>query len=354
MNQTQRLQRYFSPLLIAFIAIVVVLVGAVLYVAFSKTTIAITLHDLPATTNFQYSAADLGVEPVVVSIDTTYTFTDYAADSSEDAVARGTITLVNTYSGDQPLVRTTRLLSDGGVLFRTDETVTVPAGGTIDVPVYADQAGAVGNIAASKFEIVALADSLKDKIYGESTEAMTGGLIKKVTLTDDLVTAAEEAARIEAETAAKATVNQTVQTADFDSANWQMEITEQTVAGQVGSLVEAITVQTKGVATYLPVDPETIRTQLQAADEPVTDGAITYTLTTDGTDWIISGEAETTAVEQSLDFVDVADLTGKTEQQVKEYLADFEQVSSVSVRFVPFWMERTPKLPQQIKLIISK
>ena len=194
MYQTQRLQRYFSPLLITFIIVVVALVVAVCYVAFSRTTIAITLKDVPATLPFQYTAAELEIEPTTVEINADYTFTDYDADSSEDAIARGTVTLVNNYSVDQPLRETTRLLSDGGVLFHTDELVTVPAGGSIEVGVYADQPGASGNIGASKFEIVALASSLKDKIYAVSDEAMSGGLIKKVTLTDELVSEAKAAA----------------------------------------------------------------------------------------------------------------------------------------------------------------
>lgn len=356
MNQTQRLQRYFSPLLIAFIVIVVLLVSAVCYVAFSRTTITVTLNDIPATVPFQYSAAELGVEATTIPIETTYTFTDYEADSSEDAIARGTVTLINNYSGDQPLVRTTRILSESGVLFRIDEPVTVPAGGSIEVEAYADEAGASGNIAPTKFEIVALDDSLKDQIYAESAEPMTGGLIKKVTLTDELVAQAKAAAEAEAISAAEDTLAAEIELEDestVNADNWQVTLTEQAIDGTVDTEVESIVVTTKGSATYLPIDTELIRTQVQADNELVTDGTITYSVTTDGNDWIVSGEAQTVATEPSLDFIDPASLTGKTEQQVKEYLADFEQVNSVTVRFVPFWIERTPKLPQQINLILN-
>lgn len=345
MVQTQRLQRYFSPLLIGFMVIVALLVAAVIYVAFSKTTISVVLKETPPTIPFQYSATELGIDIQTVAIDQTDTYTNYQADSTEDAIARGTVTLVNDYSGDQPLVRTTRLLSKEGVLFRTDETVTVPAGGSIDVPVYADQAGASGNIEPTTFEIVALDDSLKDQIYAKSSTAMTGGVLKKVTLTDDLITEAKATAKTQATAAAEATVK------DALADNWTIDITEQTVNGASGDVVDQVQVRTVGIATYTPITTELLRDQLIADDEAIADDAtITYTVTNDGSDWIISGEASSAQIEPSLDFVDVADLTGKTEAQVTEYLADFEEVETVTVQFVPFWIDRTPKLPQQINL----
>jgi hypothetical protein len=348
MSQSQRLQRYFSPLLIGFMAIVASLVLAVVYVAFSKTTVTVTLKDIPPTIPFQYTTTELGVEAQTIAIDDTYTYTDYTADSSEDSIARGTVTLVNDYSGDQPLVRTTRLLSKDGVLFRIDETVTVPAGGSIDVPVYADQAGVSGNIDPTTFEIVALDDSLKDQIYAKSTSAMTGGVIKKVTLTEDLIAAAKAAAEAAATAAAEASI------ADANTDGWTVSLSEQTVNGVAGDVVNSIEVHTVGSATYVPITEADLYDQLVANDEPIAESAIiTYTLSSDGNDWIVSGEATSADITPSLDFVDPADLTGKTEQQVKDFLADFDQVDSVTVQFVPFWIDRTPKLPQQINLQLA-
>lgn len=354
MPATQRLQRYFSPILVGFVCVVTLLVLAVLYVAFSKTTVAITLKAIPATIPFQYSAADLAVEPVVVDINDSYTFTDYEASASTDAIARGTVTLTNDYSVDQPLVRTTRLLSKSGVLFHTDDTVTVPAGGTVDVAVYADQPGSSGNIAADSFEIVALSSSLKEKIYATSTDAMTGGVIKKVELTDEIITQAKLAAHTAAEETAQQTLlNKLDEPSSFNTTNWVVTITDQMVNGSVGEEVEAVTVQSTGIATYLPLSNTILHDALVADDQPITtDATITYTTATDGSEVVISGEASGDQVEPSLDFVDAAVLTGKTEQQVKDYLADFEQVENVTVQFVPFWSDRTPQLPQQINLIL--
>ncbi|EKD78634.1 MAG: hypothetical protein ACD_41C00306G0004 [uncultured bacterium] len=329
MPQGQRLQRYFSPILMIFIGIVLVLVAGVLYLAFSKTTIQITAAEVPSTVPFQYTPTDLGVTATSLDIKDAYTYTDYKASSTEDAVARGTVTLINESSGNQGLVATTRLLSTEGVLFRTDETVTVPAGGSVDVTVYADQAGASGNIPASRFEIVALNASLKTQIYATSATAMTGGVIKKVTLTDTLIEQAKTAA-LDALTAAL--------TKTYQPENLVITVTDQTVNGASGDTVEAVVVETVGSAVYVPITSE-----LVSGD---------YTIQTDGEEILISGETVQTAEPLTKDFIDPANLTGKTEQQVRDYLADFEQVEEVEVHFVPFWLDRTPQLPQQIKIEI--
>lgn len=330
MPSGQRLQRYFSPILIGFIGLVAVLVAAVLYVAFSKTTIIIRLADVPATVPFQYTPIDLDVAVTTLPLDESYTYTDYEASTTEDAIARGTVTLINESSGDQGLVSTTRLLSTEGVLFHTDETVTVPADDSIDVAVYADQPGANGNIPASRFEIVALNASLKPKIYATSADPMTGGVINQVTLTDQLIEQAQAAA-LQALT--------TELEAQYEPENLIINVTAQTLNGASGDTVETVEVNSVGTAWTAPVTPELVGTK-------------EYTLSRDGDDIVVSGEVEQTVEPLTEDFIDPAVLTGKTEQQIRDYLADFEQVDSVAVSFVPFWLDRTPQLAQQINIEI--
>lgn len=104
----------------------------------------------------------------------------------EEAIASGQVTLKNTSSTSQPLVATTRLLSAEGVLFRLKEGVIVPANGEIVADVYADQAGASGNIGPTTFTIPGLAASRQAEVYGESSAPMTGGVVRfgEVTLAD--------------------------------------------------------------------------------------------------------------------------------------------------------------------------
>jgi type IV pilus assembly protein PilM len=99
-----------------------------------------------------------------------------SATLERDAVATGIVTLYNTSQTAQSLVATTRLISETGVLFRLTDPVTVPANGSVDAAVYADQPGASGNIPTSRFTIPGLPSARQEEVYAESSESMTGGV----------------------------------------------------------------------------------------------------------------------------------------------------------------------------------
>jgi hypothetical protein len=102
--------------------------------------------------------------------------------------SRGKITIYNEYSSSsQPLVATTRFLSEDGKLFRLIEGVTVPGTtkvgdetqpGKIEAEVMADESGESFNIEPTKFSIPGFKDSgveKYNKFYAISEEKMKGG-----------------------------------------------------------------------------------------------------------------------------------------------------------------------------------
>jgi hypothetical protein len=95
---------------------------------------------------------------------------------SENAIATGKVRIINNYSKAQPLVKTTRLLTSDGRLYRINESVNVPAGETVDVEAYADERGAQFEFTQkTSFTIPGLAASLQKLIYAESAGAFAGG-----------------------------------------------------------------------------------------------------------------------------------------------------------------------------------
>ena len=105
--------------------------------------------------------------------------------------AQGAIRVYNNYSTiSQPLVASTRFISDGGKLFRTPERVVVPGGhyeggklvaGFIDITVVADQPGEEYNIGESAFSIPGFAGTPKyTAFYAKSFSPMSGGSKKEV------------------------------------------------------------------------------------------------------------------------------------------------------------------------------
>jgi len=117
-----------------------------------------------------------------------FTTTGSGKKSVSNQKAHGTITIYNEFStSSQPLVATTRFLSEGGKLFRLASAVTVPGTssvngetkpGAIEAEVIADEAGEDYNIEPTKFSIPGFKDNGNDKytkIYAKSTKAMSGG-----------------------------------------------------------------------------------------------------------------------------------------------------------------------------------
>lgn len=106
--------------------------------------------------------------------------------ASSNQKTRGTIVIYNEYSdSSQPLVATTRFLTEDGKLFRLVEGIVVPGmakvggelkPGVIEAEVIADQPGEEYNIDPAKFSIPGFEGGPKyEKFHAVSEKPMTGG-----------------------------------------------------------------------------------------------------------------------------------------------------------------------------------
>jgi hypothetical protein len=116
--------------------------------------------------------------------------------------AHGTITVYNEYSGKvQPLVATTRFLSENGKIFRLTKNIMVPGTtkvgeeikpGAIETEVIADESGEDYNIEPTTFSIPGFQGSGNEKyskFYAKSSKTMAGGkkgedTIKSISVND--------------------------------------------------------------------------------------------------------------------------------------------------------------------------
>ncbi len=101
--------------------------------------------------------------------------------------AKGIITIYNKYSTQpQPLVATTRFMSENGKLFRLVKGLTIPGTtvengqikpGSIEAQIVADEAGSDFNIQPTKFTIPGFKStpSKYSQFYAQSEKAMSGG-----------------------------------------------------------------------------------------------------------------------------------------------------------------------------------
>lgn len=187
--------KVFLQFLLA-VVIVAGLVGAYLYIP----QVLITLNPKVAVKTMDFELDGLGdisnpnfvdlnipVEVVDLEKEITKDFITTGKKTDSNKKARGMITIYNEYSSSsQPLVATTRFLSEDGKLFRLEKSITVPGSsnvggeikpGVIEALVMADEAGSEYNIEATKFSIPGFKGSgdKYTKIYAKSPKKMIGG-----------------------------------------------------------------------------------------------------------------------------------------------------------------------------------
>lgn len=149
--------------------------------------------DVEITANVNSLAIDAGTKVIpaktlAVSEELIYSFNATGEKSSLSKKAKGAITIYNEYGPQsQPLVATTRFLSQDGKLFRLVKNVVVPGviktgtetkPGAIEAEVVADETGESFNIGPASFTIPGFKDSGNNKytkFYAKSFKAMTGG-----------------------------------------------------------------------------------------------------------------------------------------------------------------------------------
>lgn len=103
--------------------------------------------------------------------------------TGEEDVSRkssGTIIVYNKGGAAQPLVENTRFQTPEGKVYRISRAINIPAGGSVEATVYADQPGESHNIGLSDFTLPGLKGTAKfESVYARSKTAMTGGFVGK-------------------------------------------------------------------------------------------------------------------------------------------------------------------------------
>ena len=342
------------------------------------------------------------------SIDTTTTDTSLTPSTTSSATAptagsstgyaKGTVTIVNSYSKAQTLVEKTRLLTSDGKLFRLDHRVAVPAGGRATVTVTADQPGDSSAVAPTKFTIPGLWIDLQKLIYAESTNAFTiksgDGTVSipvatpkpKMALAPTPSTAASSTQsgdrRIVTQqniddayqtltdqvvTQAKQTLAASITDARLNGVAYFVNTTAKSAtvhAGQVASAFSA-QVDVEVIAVFYSDDDmqSLIRSRLHEhlpdGQEflPFTDQDFIYTLESVDKDAetarlrvIANAEYRPTATNPALGAAAIA---GKSKDEAMQQIKQIDGVDSVDVVLRPGWIGKIPRLTDHIKVNVE-
>ncbi len=358
---------------IALIALIIVVgsVGVLFAFASAQVTITPTAKTTVVTGDFSatFNSGDLPYQ--IVSVEKTVS-ANVPAESTETVndPAHGTITISNTQETSQTLIKNTRFQTAAGLVFRIQDSVTIPGGsisspGTVKATVSADTGGEQYNIAPATFSVPGLKGSASfDKVTAKSTEAFTGGFSgtrpsvsegtrttqnqkSQAALTESLteaVTAELPSGYIVIPGATTFTyAPETDTVGKSNSVNVNLKGTAVAVAVPSAALAKAISFRTNGSYTGQPV---TIKNPGSLALAPNTQGTPTaeqgtYTFTLSGNATII----------YDIDATKIAGaVAGKNRTAAYTIIQGFPEVDRAVLNVRPFWKTSFPDDPASIKV----
>ncbi len=368
--------RIYQKASVAFVIFSFFLLLAVLYLSVSRATIHVEPTPLvkEATASFVVTPSpQLEGEVsgyVIERSETKSKLYPIAKDGAVEveAKARGFVTLVNETSNPQPLVATTRLLSESGVLFRIVSPTVVPANGEVVVEVAADKIGATGNIEPTKFTIPGLGTSLQAKIYGVSLDPMIGGIEYQRVVTEDDIAQARTLLENELVAELKERARMGIPVETFNGESIRVTIDSVASSVQPGETVGAIPVQLTAKVVAVYYDKASISAFVnQALESKLEEGYALVVADLDGLKTEVKGVdpvSERATIEVTLTGVAAVDEThplfdrdrfiGKAEKDVVAILSADSDIKDVSISFSPFWIKRMPTLKDHIDLRIKE
>ncbi len=362
---------FYRQIAFTFIGAAIVVLLGLIYFSLSQAQITIKPSLEPVKADFNIlvntkdNQTDEGIMAQLVLAEVTLerTATAQLLEEGEPQKASGTVTLINSSARPQPLVSTTRLLSEEGTLFRLDEGVTVPANGEVTASVSADLPGKSGEIGPTRFTIPGLNSSRQQEVYAESSEAMMNGTspIYKVTQLsiDKALIDAEELlisqamAQLEAEGIELESLLASVQ---------QVEIISKEVSAELDAEQENFTVNMVAQVAFVQANENDLLQLAQAQLYETTnigyelsssnEGSFTYELASyDGVAQqaqlhiLLEGQRR---ISSNNPILDTSNFVGEDPETVQSQLEADSGIDEVTVELRPFWLRKVPRLVDHI------
>jgi len=368
----------YKKIAVSFIVLTLILVAAVLYFGFSKLTIVI----IPSQEKITNAST---IEIVNQASNSTLTLNqaygivkEMPVEQTKEFVASGKeilgeevvgkVIIFNNYTKNQPLVATTRLLTNDNKLFRLKNTVNVPAGGKIEAEVYADIAKPEMAIGPSKFILPGLWAGIQDKIYAESKEAMKYSQKTKYKITQSDIDNAVSQLKNDLLANAEKQAGQTYK--DYTKALFKVDNNSvvQEVSGKVGEEKEKFSIKVKVMVAVVAFNDDEIYNQIKAklTEELADDKEISKFDKQDVIYTLVSFDiAQTTAIvsvdstaqaslKDSAKIIKKNNLTGLNFEQLKTYLNGLPEVAGYQINFSPSFIKKAPDLVDRIEVKIKK
>lgn len=362
------------PWAIALIALIIVIGSAGALYAFSAAQVTITptasATSVSGTFTATYNSGDLPY--ALITVDKTVS-ANVLAESTETVnnPAQGTITIYNTQSSSQTLIKNTRFQSPSGLIFRIQNSVTIPAGsasspGSVQATVYADSGGTQYNIGPTSFTVPGLqGTSAYTQVTAKSTVAFTGGFAG----TQPSVSQATIDAQNQKSQSALATALNQAVTAQLKAGYVVLPgatfITYTPVPDTAGKAANTVDVNLQGTAVAVAFPNEALAKMIafqtlgsysgQAVHLTDTSGltltpASSSTPTADQGTFAFSLAGRTT-IEYDVDTQKIAGaVAGKDRNTAYSIIQSFPEVKQAVLTVRPFWKSSFPQDPSDIKV----
>lgn len=353
-----------------FLVVALVLLGIIIFFTSKKATIVVVAKTDNKNVNLDISVAQQTTGgAAIVGLVTTTEFKwsqKYFPTGNKTAqgLAVGLVTLYNETGAAQPLVKTTRLLTPAGVLFRLSDRVVVPANGQITASVYADQPGASGNIGPSKFTIPGLNAEKQKVIYADSAKDMAGGVRTVGVLTADDLKAAESDY---VEKVKQAITGSLAQTGSFNQKLVFVpshSVTADRKAGEEITEFNLVGTNTVVIVFYNSDDLKSvlgkeISSRIDASTEKVLSvskepqvSLASYDLEKQKARFSVYQDVLVT-LDANADKLAAVNFFGKNKDEIERYVFGLGHVVGVDVKFSPSWMRSAPAVADRVQVIVK-
>lgn len=369
-TQVDQPVRFYKLVALTFLAITLVLFGVIVFMSSKRAEIVITTKPeaVDVTTSIAVNDDDalrsISGSVASTTVDGTHTYTP-TGHREEPGTSRGTVTIYNETSLDQPLVATTRLLTAEGVLFRLDNRVLVPAGGSVETTVYADEDGPASDIPASDFTIPGLNQTKQSVIYAKSTTAMAGGTKKVGIVSQDDIDKATKLLLAELQENAREALSGTAEgtVAVFDVLDSEVgvdvsvgdEVSEFVATGEASVVgvffaqedvlaLASDVLMSRAIDDAEYIEPSDAPPAVTLAEYDATNGAALLDVTYTGRATINPESKQLTKMM----------FYGKTKDEVRRYLLSLDHVYGVDVSLRPAWTQSVPHVAEHVDIVVKQ
>lgn len=365
----------YKKMVLGFVIVTVMLVAIIFYFSASRAIIKIVPKLTPAQTDFVADVVTDGGQVTETTLQGMLFETEVEGSMLGEATGSkllegssiGKVTIINNRSEAQSLVKTTRLLTAEGVLLHLADRVNVPAKGTAEVGVYADDTTTFTELGPTKFTIPGLSESLQKLVYAENKATLksVGSSVKVVKAVDMART--KDKLTEELYNDAIAQFSTQLPNKNYTTIVVAKEVVADGASVEIDKEVDEFTVDLKLKVTLIGLDQNSI---IELAGDrlksiiPETQDLLSVDLSkftykvqnydaTAKTANIKVHIEGNSVIREDHEIFSKEKLSSLSPKGVELYLSNFDEVESVTVELKPFWVKKVPKLKDHIMIIVE-